>query len=737
MKSIFNYCDSCRICKDSNLIDIMDLKEQIITSRFPEFGDYSTPKTPIVLCLCKVCSLVQLRYSTNCSELYEHEYGYRSGISNTMRDHLKLYKEEIESIVNLEKGDYIIDIGSNDSTMLQYYSNDYKRIGVDPTGKQFKKYYGEVDLITDYFTLDNVRNVYGDIKCKIISSISMFYDLPSPIKFARDIYELLDDDGIWTCEQSYILSMINKNSIDTICHEHLEYYSLTAIKHIADIVKLKIIDIKFNECNGGSFRLYFAKKKSLKYKENIEKINEILNTENQVGVKNEKLYIDFINNCNFEINKLKTFIKYVNENKKNIYIYGASTKGNCLLQYADISSKDIKYAVERNLNKVGKMTSTGIEIISEETMRENPPEYLLVLPWHFKEEIIKRENEYLDKGGQLIFPFPKLEIYSKKPKAIITGSDGLIAKYVIDDFKNEYSLYGICNKKNIIENNNITKYNFDINNYENLKNIILTIQPKLIIHLAGISSSQYAYTNIIETLNINGMVTSYLCDIINKYDKNIKLFNASSSEMYKGHVNYDIKEDDNNMFHLHPYSIGKILSHNTVQFYRSKFNLFLSNGIIFTTESKYKRDEFLLNKLSEHIKNWKKNEIPIIIGNLESYRNIIHASDVSKAIKIIMENNVSDDYIISNSYKDINSFKVYELVEKLFRFADIELIKNDNTISCKKTGKPILIIENKNIGFDECPTKITGFPFKLVKLGWKSNVSIDDILLETYNKHNS
>jgi len=736
MNAIYNYCDSCRICKNTNLIDIMDLKEQVITSRFPNYGDNSTPKTPIILCLCKECSLVQLRHSTNCSELYEHQYGYRSGISNTMRQHLKLYKEEIESIVSLEKGDYIIDIGSNDSTMLQYYSNDYERIGVDPTGKQFKDFYGDVDLIPNYFTSENVKNVYGDIKCKVISSISMFYDLPSPIKFARDIYELLDDDGIWTCEQSYLVTMLKSNSIDTICHEHLEYYSLTAIKYIADLAKFKIIDVKFNDCNGGSFRIYLAKNKSLKYTENTELINKILDEENNLGIKNEELYFNFIKNCDAEIDKLKTLISYVNENKKNIYIYGASTKGNCLLQYADIDSKEIKYAVERNLNKIGKMTSTGIEIIGEETMREEFPDFLLVLPWHFRDEIIIRENEYLEKGGQLIFPFPKLEIYSKKPKMIITGCDGLIANHVIEDLKNDYTLYGICNKKNMILNKNVIKYNFDINNYDNLKKMILSINPEIIIHLASISSSSYAYNNVIETLNVNGMVTSYICDIIHKFNNNIKLFNASSSEIYKGHKDYIIKENDTNMFHLHPYSIGKILSHTIVQFYRNHFNLCFSNGIIFTTESKHKRDEFLLNKLSKHISNWIIDKKPIIIGSLDSYRNIIHASDVSKSIKLIIQQNIGDDYLICNSNGAKNTFLVYELVEKLFKLANIELLKEDNIIYDKNTKAPILIIENKNIGFDTYPANITGYPNKLIDLGWESKYNIDEIIFEIFKKYN-
>lgn len=735
MSNIFNYCDCCRICKNPNLIDIINLQEQVITSRFPDFGDYSTPKTPIILCLCNECSLVQLRHSTNCSELYEHEYGYRSGINNTMREHLKLYKEEIETIVDLRSGDYIIDIGSNDATMLKYYNSCYKRIGVDPTGKQFKNYYEDIDLIPNYFTLDNVRNIYGKIKCKVITSISMFYDLPNPIKFARDIYELLDDDGIWTCEQSYILSMLKKNSVDTICHEHLEYYSLTAIKYIADTVKFKIIDIKFNECNGGSFRIYFAKNKSKKYVENTKLINEILDEENNIGIKDENLYFNFVKNCDYEINKLKKLIDTINLNKRKMYIYGASTKGNCLLQYADIRSKDIKYAVERNLNKIGKMTSTGIEIISEDTMRENPPEYLLVLPWHFKEEIIKRENEFLENGGQLVFPFPKLEIYSKKPRIIITGCDGLISRYTIDNFKENYKIYGISNRDKIEFNQNIIKYNFNVTNYDKLKNMILTINPSVIINLAGISSSLFAFNNVIETLNINGMVTSYLCDIIHKYNNDIKLFNASSSEMFKGHIEYNVKEDDNHMFHLHPYSIGKILSHSIVQFYRKEFNLSLSNGIIFTTESKYKKDDFLLNKLSKHISKWKINKIPLKIGNLDSYRNILHASDVSKAIKLIIEQDTSDDYIICNPNSN-NPHLIYDLVVKLFNMANIELLRENNVIYDNDTKQPILIIENMNVGLDTVPIKINGYPEKLMKLGWSSYVDIDQIIEEIYKKHN-
>lgn len=431
----------CRICKNVHLEDVIKLGEQVITSRFPIYGDFSTPKTDITLCMCKECGLIQLKETTNPSELYEYEYGYRSGISNTMKQHLLEYQQEIISKVALTKGDVIVDIGSNDSTMLQLYNTDLRRIGVDPTGSQFKQYYGDVELLPNYFTYENFTNEFGNIKCKMVSSISMFYDLPDPVQFAKDIYNILEEDGIWTCEQSYLLTMLRTNSIDTICHEHLEYYALHQVKEIADRAGFKIIDVKFNSCNGGSFRVFFAKKDSTMYNENIDLVNTILQDEIAYGIMNTQVYTDFMHNCDKEVKYLKDFIQYVNSNGKKAYVYGASTKGNCLLQYANLGETEMKYAVERNPRKIGKMTNTGIEIISEEKMRENPPEYLLVLPWHFRDEIIVREKEFLDNGGQLLFPFPHFEIVTSKPILLVTGCDGLIAHYVKEQCK-DYIIYG-------------------------------------------------------------------------------------------------------------------------------------------------------------------------------------------------------------------------------------------------------------------------------------------------------
>lgn len=403
----------CRLCKNTELIDIIDLGDQLITSRFPDVGDTTTPSNLIVLVMCESCKLVQLKHTTESSELYEHQYGYRSGISNTMRQHLSDYQQDVLSKISLSKGDIVVDIGSNDATTLNYYPDTVRRIGVDPTGKQFESYYGKVELLPTYFTYENFHQTYGDIKCKVVSSISMFYDLPDPVKFAKDIYSILADDGIWTCEQSYLPTMLKQNSMDTICHEHLEYYSLHQIKDIADRANLKIIDVQFNGCNGGSFRVYFAKKSNENQSES-PLIDTILQREVDEGVLEVVTYKSFMDRCQAEVQKLCDFLKLINGQNKEMWIYGASTKGNCLLQYAELGPSDMKYAVERNPKKIGKMTSTGIPIIGEEKMRANPPQYLLVLPWHFRDEIIKREDKFLSEGGQLVFPFPKFEIYGKK-----------------------------------------------------------------------------------------------------------------------------------------------------------------------------------------------------------------------------------------------------------------------------------------------------------------------------------
>jgi len=701
----------CRICKYDVFTEVVNLGNQVITSRFPKKGDNTTPSGLIRLVMCNNCQLVQLKDSTPASEMYEHFYGYRSGINETMRNHLSNFNNELQNKVTLSPGDNVLDIGSNDCTFINNYPTTVTKYGCDPTGIQFNEFYikSGTSLIPTYFTKKAINSRLGEIVFKTVTSISMFYDLPDPVKFAEDIYSILDDEGVWALEQSYAKTMLERNSIDTICHEHLEYYGVKQVKDIMDRAGFKIIDISLNECNGGSFRTYVAKKKSVLHKENIDLLNTYLRMEEESGIHTVERYKKFTDDCRNEVEKLVKFINIAKSDNKQTYIYGASTKGNCLLQYADIDVSLIPYAVERNLLKVGRTTSTGIEIISEETMRANPPSFMLVLPWHFCDEIIKREKIYLENGGQLIFPFPAFEIYSNKDKTLITGINGQIGSYLEKQLEQTDCVYGISSKP--VKINNSLRIHFDLLNTEYLEYIIKLIKPVRIVHLASITNTEDCENNPIKTIDINGRLTAIICDIIYRNNIKCKLFNASSSDLYKGHNEYVIKEDDVNMAPTSIYSYSKMLGHKIIDTYRMKYNLPYSNGIIFTTESPLRNHKFLIKKVATHAKNYKANLEILSLGGLESWRNINHAEDIARAIVIILNQPKGDNYLVCGN----NFNKVSDLVIDIYKRFDIELEISEDRYIDKKTKETVIKIGEIMRG---SVTRINGSQEKLQKLGW-------------------
>lgn len=706
---------NCRLCKKTTLVDVIDLGQQIITSRFPVVGDLSTPKTTIVLVQCADCGLVQLKHTVKNSELYEYEYGYRSGISNTMREHLSEYNKKLQELSCVKEGDAVLDIGSNDSTFLRFYPSSVRRIGIDPTGKQFVSYYkDDVELVPTYFTKEAVVAALGaNIRFKCVSSISMFYDLPDPVQFAKDIYDVLEEEGVWTLEQSYILTMLKRNSIDTICHEHLEYYAIRQIKDILERANFKILSVELNDCNGGSMRVFACKAGSSKVGQNLD---ALISEEAAYGVNDLSCYRDFEERCKRESSMLTGFIDAMNVCGKETWIYGASTKGNCLLQYADIGPSRTRYAVERNLAKVGKMTSTGIEIISEEKMRSAPPAFLLVLPWHFRDEIVVREEAFLAAGGQLIFPFPKFEIVSKKKRALITGWSGQISTYVREKFSEDYELYGISRGT----------FPGSVFLPDQLELALISVRPSVVVHLAAISNSEEAKDNVVKTLETNGLICARICEIIHKGGLGCRLINASSSEIYKGHVERLVEEDDTDYKHLHPYSIGKLMSHTIVQYYRQEYGLPFSNTVIFMTESKLRSAEFLMAKVIAHARQWKDTHSILTLGSLDSYRNINHAEDVADGIRIIAEQDVGEDYLVCWN----NHHSVLDMVKRAYSMFGIGLVSKgvDSILYDVATDLPVILIQAGFRGGGA--TDINGRSTKLQALGWKPKYTLGSILLD-------
>jgi hypothetical protein len=409
---------SCRICGNQNLIQIIDLGEHSLSGRFPARDEPDPPIAPLVLVKCDEtesnhCGLVQLKHKVPGDELYCHNYGYCSGINQTMRNHLEEIVREIESRTSLKEGDTVLDTGSNDATLLKFYSPKLRKIGIDPTGAQFQRFYTQdITLVSDFFTADNFRKVSRD-DAKVITSIAMFYDLPDPCAFARDVKSCLTKDGIWVFEQSYMPFMLDTTSFDTICHEHLEYYGLKQINEILKRAGMKAIDVNFNDTNGGSFRI------SAVHKENPTTptihLTEAISLEHARGLDSMQPYQDFVARADRAKREITAFITEERARGRKFYICGASTKGNTLLQYFGLDRNSIVAAAERNPEKYGRRTPrTNIPIISEEEARAARPDYFIVLPWHFREEIIKREKSYLSGGGKLLFPLPKFEVVGFK-----------------------------------------------------------------------------------------------------------------------------------------------------------------------------------------------------------------------------------------------------------------------------------------------------------------------------------
>jgi GDPmannose 4,6-dehydratase len=316
----------------------------------------------------------------------------------------------------------------------------------------------------------------------------------------------------------------------------------------------------------------------------------------------------------------------------------------------------------------------------------------------------------------------------KLPKLVITGCDGMIAHYIKDQFSN-YALYGIgrTESKCIPDSRIISTY-FDMNDAEKLESYLSNIKPDVIIHLASISNTHTAFSKPIETLYTNGLLAAHLCDIIYRNGWKTKLFNASSSEIYKGHVDYTVTDDDSNMHHIHPYSIAKIMSHTIVDFYRNTYGLPFSNGVLFTTESRHRQPSFLLSKVANYIKTWDSNQPPLEVGNLDSYRNIVHAKDVVRAIDVIVSRDVGDSYVICNN----QSSKMIDMVLCLFKNAGMEVELRENVIYMQ--DRPMLIInDNKqHSSFEPVPTNIRGISSKLKSLGWEPSMNIEQILRELY-----
>lgn len=412
--------NTCRVCGSASLVKVIDLGRQYLQGSFVKPGK-EMPSTrqiecTIVRCNPEVdenaCGLLQMEHSVPPEILYA-AYWYRSGTNNTMRNHLKGIAESIQALIN-KKEARVLDIGCNDGTLLGYYPESYHKYGVDPSDVAQEVKIAKV--VQDIFPSEALSTVLGSKKLDAITSIAMFYDLENPVAFVKSIKEHLTPEGIWAFEMSYMPRMLELDSYDTICHEHLEYYSLAVLEKIVDKGGMKIFKISFNDINGGSIRCYATHKENNFQQAQADKklMDEIRQKEFDLELDTDKPYRAFQQRAELHKNELHNLLQKLKKEGKKVHIYGASTKGNTILQWCNIDSTLVDYAAERNPDKYGAYTlGTNIPIISEADSRAMNPDYYLVLPWHFRDEFLDREKEALGKGTKFIFPLPQVQIFQK------------------------------------------------------------------------------------------------------------------------------------------------------------------------------------------------------------------------------------------------------------------------------------------------------------------------------------
>lgn len=403
----------CRICVDQRLKKILSLGK-LSVSDFIDLNDYETKKRySLDLGICPQCNLVQLMEThIHPDSIYRH-YWYQSGTNMSMVSALKNIVRSAESKIHLQKNDIVVDIGANDGTLLrQYNQKNIITVGFEPAKNLIKDAKKNTNKIfNNYFNYTDFHSYFREKKAKIITSIAMFYDLEHPDKFVEDVKKILADNGIWIIQMSYLPSMLENNAFDNICHEHIEYYSLSSLKNLLSKFELQIFDVELNDINGGSFRTFITHRLNTSIKINQKKLNSIQKGEYLLSFKNLTTYNKFKIRIKQLKKETKKFIQKEILNGKIIYGYGASTKGNTLLQFYNLNNNLLPAIADRNSNKWHKKTiGTNIPIISEDQMRERAPDYLFILPWHFTKGFLKREKAYLQSGGHFIVPLPKFTI---------------------------------------------------------------------------------------------------------------------------------------------------------------------------------------------------------------------------------------------------------------------------------------------------------------------------------------
>jgi NDP-4-keto-2,6-dideoxyhexose 3-C-methyltransferase len=652
-----------------------------------------------------------------------------------MTMHLAELAEDVLGRVRLEDGDVVVDIGSNDSTLLRQFPRSCVRVGVDPNGPQFREFYddqgggGGAHLVSEYFSNDAVAR-FG--RAKVVCSVAMFYDLPDPKRFVRDVAQVLDPEGLWVLEQSYLPTMIEANSFDTVCHEHLEYYCLRQIDRLCRGAGLKIVDVAFNASNGGSFRVFVAHAGAREHKACDEKVERVLDGEARFAG------LDVFRDFEARVRSVRDDLRFVlgaavrdDGGGGGVYLYGASTKGNTLLQYIGAEDFGIAGASERNAAKLGCVTpGTRIPIVSEEAAREARPGFMLALPWHFKDEFLERERAYLEGGGRFVFPLPEVAIVGSRKTALITGVRGQLGRHLVRHLMaiGGYHVYGITRAKvngvggGETELEDVCMFEGSICNMDFISRVLRIVKPTEVYHLAAMTDRVTANERVHQTILDNGASVALLCEVLEREAPGAKLFVANSVGLFEGASEGAILDEACIDFYpTTPYSIAKVTAYWTARYFRDHRDLFVCTGLISNAESSLRRDSCVTKKIVGH----DFGGAALVLDNVDACADWIHAADAARAMHAILQCSGATDYVVSSGKTHaVRDFVAEVLCRR--RIADVVWEEGGRCVE-PKTGRVLVKSRGVVRPYDR---RVTFKNDTLLNVGWKVKYGLPDIIEE-------
>ena len=677
--------NKCRICGSEQLEELFSLGNLYISTFVNSRGE-NIGQAPLTLVWCNNCTLVQLKHTAPQELLYSGHYWYRSGLNKIIIDDLKDIVEKSENIIALKYGDVVLDIGANDGTLLSFYPKNVIRVGCEPATNLIEHMKKNCDIpITKFWNYESYREKLGEKKAKIITAIGMFYDMDDPNQFIKDAARVLDNDGIFVAQLMTSKPMLEKNDVGNICHEHIEYYSYQSLKELFERNGLEIFKVEENSINGGSYRLFarHLQNGSINYPEDITK----------------KSYLDFAKRIEKNKENCVNLIKRLVSEGKKIYGYGASTKGNTILQYYNLTDKEILGIAEISEEKFGKYTvGTNISIIKEDDAKKDA-EYLLVLPYAFRDSFIKRESEWLKNGGKFIFALPTTEIYEerKKKRALILGITGQDGSYLAEILlEKNYEVHGMYrrsatgNTKNINHIlNKITLHKGDLTDQTSLYKIISEVKPDEIYNEADQDHVGWSYDIPGYSYDVTAAAVGKILEIIKQINPKIKFFQPLSSTMF-GDAKEIPQKDSTPFAPQSPYACGKLMAYYLAKYYRDVHGLFVSTAIFYNHDSPRRSEEYLLHKIcasAVRIANGMQDKI--FVGALDLPVDIGYAKEYMEAAWRIMQQDKPEDFIISTG----ETHTIKELIDEAFNQVGLNpesLVEIDPKFS--RPGKQIELV---------------------------------------------